>query len=482
MHEPELFETYYEINKPHTSPTFWKIVGATLAIHLVAFITLSQVNLLQTKACDSPYVGKVCEALDAAYVGSVFLGTDRTSVDAPYEKTELDDADITFIDVSNMEPDFKYPEGYFEPEIVENDLAVVDPNGNPIMNPTTGTIPGFPNSANPTVNPTLPPQNFPNVNSIGKGKGSFGGNSFGKGAKLPPANPNSLTGNIPDSPIADSGKSKIKNNTPAVISTTPTQKKPTLKNESPDKLPDFGGGGKEPKVKNTPKPKVDTNQIAKEKEDDKDKINKRPINDYAIKVRENWSAIAPKLGTDFETRVSGVLKDGKLDKKTIKPTLVGDAELNKVVLDGILAMNDGNYLSLLEKLSGKTLDLIVSQKDGKVTARVEAVMESDLRANSTSAVLGVLLQGGILKKNNDIADKENSNKQNDIDELMLLQNAKASVEGKKVILKFELPSDAAKAFIDRKLKDAKPVDTANATPKQSQIVAETKNANVNIVK
>ncbi len=221
MHEPELFETYYEINKPHTSPTFWKIVGATLAIHLVAFITLSQVNLLQTKACDSPYVGKVCEALDAAYVGSVFLGTDRTSVDAPYEKTELDDADITFIDVSNMEPKFKYPEGFFEPEIVENDLAVVDPNGNPIASSTNGGIPGFPNSANPTIgNPTLPAQNLPNVNSFGKSKGGFGGGGFGKNAKLPPANPNSLTGNIPDSPIADKGKTKIKNNTPAVISKT----------------------------------------------------------------------------------------------------------------------------------------------------------------------------------------------------------------------------------------------------------------------
>jgi hypothetical protein len=471
MREPELFETYYEINKPHTSPTFWKIVGATLAIHLVAFITLSQVNLLQTKACDSPYVGKVCEALDAAYVGSVFLGTDRTSVDAPYEKTELDDADITFIDVSNMEPDFKYPEGYFEPEIIENDLAVVDPNGNPIMNPATGTIsgiPGFPNASNPTITPTMPAQKLPDVNSFGKSKGGFGGNSFGKNAKLPPANPNSLTGNIPDSPIAGGGKTKVKNNTPAVISTAP--KEPKLKNDSPTDLPNLGGG-KEPKVKNTPKPKADTNNTAENKDlevtADGISLNKRPLKDFAYSVKTGRDENGLNLQAPFKVTAEGVLnKDGKFDiSKTKFIEKAGDEKMIEIAKEAIEAVNDSGWLAYLTALGNKKVTFTIQQDQEKIAVQIQSAVDNDTSARRIASGLNTIIaiaKGRV-----------------DDDEKTLLGGATVTNNGNVFVLNFALPQTVAQKMIKDKLDKAE----ANTEKKsQSNSVSVSQNTNANVVK
>jgi hypothetical protein len=489
MHEPELFETYYEINKPHTSPTFWKIVGAAVAIHLVAFITLSQINLLQTKACDSPYVGKVCEALDAAYVGSVFLGTDRTSVDAPYEKTDLDDADITFIDVSNTEPDFKYPEGYFEPEIVENDLAVVDPNGNPIANPTaispTG-IPGFPNPTNPTVNPTMPKQTFPNVNSFGKSKGGFGGNTFGKGAVKPTPNPGARINpnDIPDNPIAGENPTigKNKNKDLKVISTSPTPKgNPTLSNQSPKELPKFGKGNE--------KPKIDKKEDSQETANNEIIINRKPLKDFKKEIKPNWETLKASFDKPFQVTLNGKLKsDGKLDTNTIKPQLVGeDKELTKAIAKGILAFNDCGYLKYLEQLSGKTLNLVVTQENGNLIAKAVAEMESPLRANTTTGLLKLALQFGISNKEGDI-EKDQKVKNNefeiqkDQDELMLLKGAKVKSDGKNVVVEFSFPSDVAKSFLERKINEVDKEEDITATKAPNSQILSTKNANANTVK
>ena len=49
-----------------------------------------------------------------AYVGTVLFGTEREYADVTYEKTELGDADITYIDVSGDTPPLTYPEGYFQ--------------------------------------------------------------------------------------------------------------------------------------------------------------------------------------------------------------------------------------------------------------------------------------------------------------------------------------------------------------------------------
>ncbi len=474
MREPELFETYYEINKPHTSPMLWKVVGATLAIHFVAFITLSQVNLLQTKACDSPYVGKVCEVLDAAYIGSVFLGTDRTSVNEPYEKTELDDADITFVDVSSMEP-FKYPEGYFEPEIVENDLAVVDPNGSPIANSASPNgIPGFPGIPS-TVNPTMPAQNFPNVNSLGNKKGSLGGNSFGKGAVLPTPNPNAISGTIPDSPFSNNGKTKVKDNTPKVIAREP--KNPTLKNESPEKLPKMtedenaAVNGKNPKVEKTPKPQT-SDAVADVK------INKTPLTDMAGNLFAKMSANEVDLRQSFTVQMNGTLTadglfDDSPDPKTKKPKSIfvisdGNEKTVEAVKEAIEALGDSGWLGYLRNLGVEKVSFKLIQDDENLRAEIVSDQPDEEKAKKISNGFNLLLKLALLKKLG-------------ADEKLLLESAKVTPNGKSFVLNVILPKDVVQALIEQKKKEHEAKAKATTTP-QSNSVANGKNLNANIVK
>jgi hypothetical protein len=56
----------------------------------------------------------VCQVLDTVYVGSLIFGTESEYADVDYAKTELEDADVTFIDVTGVTPPLTYPAGYFE--------------------------------------------------------------------------------------------------------------------------------------------------------------------------------------------------------------------------------------------------------------------------------------------------------------------------------------------------------------------------------
>jgi hypothetical protein len=444
-------------------------------------IGLSQFNLLQTKACDSPYVGKVCEVLDAAYVGSVFLGTERTSVDSPYEKTGLEDADITFIDVSNLEPKFKYPEGFFEPEISEDDslIAAVDMNGNPTTNSTTISpvgIPGFPNATLPN-NPTMPSQNLPNINSFGKSKGGFGGSGFGKGAKLPPPNPNSLMGDVPNDPIAKGGK--IKDNTPRVISTTPRDKNPTLNNESPSKLPKLTDdqnaevNGKKPKTEKTPV--TQTSDTVAEVD-----INKKPLTDLAENVFAKLSAKEVDLTQSFTVQMVGSLtKEGRFDvtndSKTKKPKSGfvksdGDAKTVEVVRQAIEALGDSGWLGYLRNLGVEKVNFTLIQDDENLRAVIVSDFPNPDQANRVSSGFRGLVQGALL------ADKTGLKKLGD-DEKTLLNSAKVTSDGKNFILNVAIPKADAQALIQKKLKENEAKAKATTTP-QSNSIANSKNANV----
>jgi hypothetical protein len=483
MHEPELFETYYEINKPHTSPMMWKIVGTTLAIHFVAFITLSQVNLLQTKACDSPYVNKVCEVLDAAYLGSVFLGTERSSVSSPYEKTELEDADITFVDVSDLDK-FKYPEGYFEPEITEVDNSVmpIDANGIPLPTSVNG-FPGIPNSANSTFNPTLNPV-LPKSGNIGRNKGGFGNNGFGKGAVLPTPNPKAITGTIPDSPFSVSGENPTigRNDKPKVISTAPTPKNPTLSNKSPD-LPKLKGdenaavNGK-PKVDKTPTPNTNSNPVAEVD------INKKPLTDLAEMVFAKLTAKEVDLTQPFTVVMDGTLtREGRFDAtkdpktKQSKSKFIkaeGDAKTVEVVQQAIEALGDSGWLGYLRNLGVEKVNFTLIQDNDNLRAVITSDLPNPDKANTVSSGFRGLVQTALL------LDKTGAKKLGE-DEKTLLNSAKVTSEGKNFILNVVIPKDAAQALIQKKLQENEAKAKATTTP-QSNSVADGKNANVNTVK
>jgi hypothetical protein len=166
---PDLFRNY-EIRHWDFSPTFYKILAASAIFNVAALVVFAQSNVLMTRGCDSPLVSKFCQVLDTVYVGSVLLGTDAEFASRDYEKTELEDADITYIDVSGQTPPLNYPEGYFalaNPEefAMRQQQAELIASGDTsgFTMPPSGSIP-FPSTPNPTGDlmntmPTLPPQN-----------------------------------------------------------------------------------------------------------------------------------------------------------------------------------------------------------------------------------------------------------------------------------------------------------------------------------
>lgn len=110
--EKDLFHGY-EIKHWDRSPYLYKIFAAAAIANLLFIAVLAQTNVLTTRGCESPFVGRVCQVLDTIYVGSSILGTDGEFVSKDYDRTEIEDADITYIDVSGATPPLNYPEGYF---------------------------------------------------------------------------------------------------------------------------------------------------------------------------------------------------------------------------------------------------------------------------------------------------------------------------------------------------------------------------------
>ena len=110
----DLFHNY-ELRSWDFGPRLYKIAAIAGAANLLALLIFAQTSLLTAKGCDSPLVSGVCQALDIMDIGQAMLfGTPRDYIDAAYEKSELNDVDITYVDVSGQEPKFTYPADYFQ--------------------------------------------------------------------------------------------------------------------------------------------------------------------------------------------------------------------------------------------------------------------------------------------------------------------------------------------------------------------------------
>ncbi|MDQ3180478.1 MAG: hypothetical protein M3Q33_08160, partial [Acidobacteriota bacterium] len=131
MQEKEFLQNY-EIKNWNLSPRIYKILGISALANILAFAVIGQTDLLTRKGCESPFVSQICQVLDTVYVGSSLFGTDTEFAVKDYEKTELADSDITYIDVSGETPPLTYPEGYFalaNPEqVAMNDISMFPPS------------------------------------------------------------------------------------------------------------------------------------------------------------------------------------------------------------------------------------------------------------------------------------------------------------------------------------------------------------------
>lgn len=410
----------YEIKNWDLSPRLYKILGISAVANILALIVIGSSGLLTARGCDSPFVGRVCQVLDTVYVGSLIFGTDREYVDAPYEKTDLGDAEITFVNVTGVDPPLTYPAGYFQLANPEQQFSNVT---DPMATPPGFIAPGIPYS-NPTIN---------------------GGGLINTPQIKPNDNPNAVVGDLP---------------TGSPLGNDPTEN-PTLgpRNRQGGKFGKGGTGANTDdvaKASPSPSPSVDPTQPYQEKV-----VNSRPFKDLATEVNVMRDKKELNLDAEFSVTAKGKLtKEGKLDEKTFKfvTAASSDPKMVDVVKRSIEAFNDSGMLQYLEDLSGKDLNLAIAQDKENVTGEVRSQVERETRAQGLATALRLGIQFAIGEKEKKIQALQAENNpekaqslQNTMDELELLKQTEVVAEGKDIVVKFKSPKTAIHNLIIRKL-------------------------------
>jgi hypothetical protein len=441
IEEKELFQDY-ELKNWEFSPRIYKILGAAAALHLFGLIVFSQVDLLGTKACDSPYVGKVCQVLDAAYVSSVLLGTDTEFSSRDYDKTEINEEDVTWVNVSEQ---FNYPSGYFAASNPAPEYT------DPMMMSQTystmpdGSIPGFPG-----MTPSSPQSLDPNQPVI-----------------LPTPNPNAVQGTIPDSPFPTGINPTI---TAPKISRPKTQRFPRMRPQSPTKLPTLKGENsnqtadkdKEPNANataNKDKTKTETTNP-----DDSKLFNKKPLEDFGVKWGDRILKNEVDINAPFTIEVIARLdENGKLVKPRMISTADSDPKMIEVAKEAILAFGDSQLLRALYDVGGRSVRIVFSQNEDNLQAIIKTETKSENEAKT--------LQSGI-----NFALKNLYKPKDGSDEKILLDKAQLGVEGKNFVINFLIPNTEKTSLIKKQLEQQQ--EKLKQT-KPNSGVAETVNKSVN---
>ena len=429
--EDQLFE-HYEVKNWNFSPRLYKIAAISAIFNVLALVVFAQGNLLTMRGCDSPMVSKVCQVIDTIYIGSKLIGTDSEFVDKEYEKTELGDAEITYIDVSGVTPPLNYPEGYFavanpEEYAMRQQMLLNNESSADFVMPPSGSIP-FPTMPGGSPSSTM----------------SGGSDLMNTKPVLPKRNDNAVIGDLPTS-TSGTGTTPSRNNIPRIRNTRPPKGK-TPPNESPKTLPkdedladNNEDNGKKPDDKQTAGKSDPVTEV---------ELNKRPLEDLSKYVNDLLQKKEVDLQTQFTVSATGKLTDkGKIERKTFRYTKAesADPKMIEVVQQSIEAINDSGYLQYLSGLSGKDLNLLFSQSETNIIAEVKSELESKTRANSIKASLDLAISLVKMKKSGSEADA------NDKDDLELLKGAKIETDGKYIIIKFEIPKNIAQGLIQRKL-------------------------------
>lgn len=435
--EKELFQSY-EIKNWVFTPRLYKIFGAAAIFNILSLFVIAQADVFTTRGCDSPLVGNFCQVLDTVYLGSVLLGTEREYVDKDYIKTELADADITFVDVSGAAPPFTYPANYFQTANPESFTALNTPDMN--------GFPGIPSPSNM--------KNFPMPQTFNSGQ-----DLLSKPQVVATPNPKAITGKLPDNPFSFGVDPKDVNPVPPPSKNSIARTKRNPKYSSPKTLPPIGDGVTAENKEN-PVPKPTATATPEELKSDpvtEVDINKRPIKDLGVFVNSLLNDEKNKfsLETEFTAEARGKLtKDGKLDPKTYKiKATSADPKMVEVVQQSIEAINDAGYLQYLKDLSGKDLSLLLKQDGSGITAVVQSEVEDKNRANTLKGILKLAITFAKSKKT-DPDDK---------DDLALLNGATVESDGKKLIIKFVIPNPQAQEMIKRKLLEQANKDKTNST-------------------
>lgn len=439
--ELELFEQY-EIKNWNFSPRLYKIMAASAIFNLVALVVFAQTNLLTRKGCESPLVGRVCDVIDAVYVGKVLLGEDKEFASVDYEKTKLEDFDITYVDVSGQTPPLKYPEGYFalaNPESVMPDVTdtSVVPSGFEMPPAGSTSIPGITNNpiaTNPIAGNPIP----------------GGNNMLNKPAKLPPPmkGPAIKGGKLPKGPLGD-----------FVADDKPE------KNKAKDKTLDDKqtAENKDEKDQTTPKQLDLKSMPVAEKI-----INKKPLQDFGETVLDKVAAKTVDLNKPFMVVMQGTItKEGKFDpNKSGYTKQDGDPEMINVAKDAIEAIGDSGILTYLSSLEVENVSFTLVQDDKQIYAIITSDQKTENQAKKISSGLNFFISTGKMTVKEE-------------DTLALLNASKVESQGKNFVLNFKLDKPIAQELIKRQLEKAQAKRQQQPQPSGN---VDSKNANLNAVK
>ncbi len=423
----------YEIVNWNFSSRLYKILVISAIFNVFMIVGIGTTGLLTARGCDSPFVGRVCQVLDTVYVGSLIFGTDSEYADVDYTKTELGDAEVTFVDVTGVTPPLSYPEGYFQLANPEQQFANVT---DPMM-----SSPGFLAPGIPAGNPTYGGSGLINTPPISA-----------------PKNPNAIQGDLPTgSPLGDS------TDNPTIAGTRKGRRGRTT----------LGGGTPNDANVNTDPAAANTNTanptVAEKVDEAKEDafgvfINKKPTKDKAKDSLAKIESGAIRLDSPFKVTIGATLglgKDGKTivlrDPKPIPndPPTKNDPAMEKFVQDWIIAVGDSGWFGHLDKLRSKKVVITVEQNDAQLVATVKADQPTENDAKQAASGLGTLLSIAALAAKGD--------------EQVFLQKATVTYDGKTFLLNFNIPKPLIQEMILRKLaeskeKEAKPEGNAFARP------------------
>lgn len=422
--EGDLFHNY-EITSWNLGPRIYKILGISAVANLLGLLIVGQTALLTTKGCESPLVGSVCQVIDTIYVGTKLFGTDREYVDAVYEKTDLGDYEVTFVDVTGETPPLSYPEGYFQVANPVEYQAMLDAQNNPLNMTSVDDFAGFPTNTSPPI--------------------SSGGSLFDTPQNLPKKNPDVIDGELP---TFGGGGTTAKNPTPGRRKGNGGRVTPS-KTPKPTGVPDEDDVAVNPTPSPSPSPSP-APSVAPSDPVNPDAINTRPLTEFSGWVNDLIDKNLYKLDSQFSINAKAKLdKEGKVNEFKMVKAESADKTTIEVLQKAIAAIGDSGRLKVLSEISGKDLNLTLSQDIANLTAMIESEMESETRAKSVKSTLELGIS--IAKASKAAADAS----QNDKDDLLLLQNAKIEISGKKVLIKFFAPKEVLLPMIQRKLAEQK---------------------------
>ncbi len=423
----------YEIRPWEFSPRIYKIIAAAAVFNILGLLVLAQTNMMSASACESPFVKNVCSVLDTVYVGSKLLSNDKDYVVKDYNRTKIEDADVVWVDTTQVEPQMTYPVGYFEiankeelerqrqiEELEANGFSTSPPinQNNPVPPVTKKTPPYIP----PTINRSNPTR-----------RGGGGDNLARKKPTFPDKKDKVTTGEINDGLLSEDRDENDKDKNP-------------IKDNSANN--------------SDPVTEVE--------------INKKPLLDLGESVLAKWEKDKNLLSKNFAVKVNVKLKkDGRFDEKATKYVAQnGDEDIVNVAKEAIEAVSASGWMTYLANIGVDKFELTVVQNDENIEFLIVSPQTSQAVARSTASGL----RNSMLVAKPFIKGK---------DELTLLDSAKVTSQDKNFILKATLPKDVAKEMIDRNLQETsakKQKEQSTQNPAQPNSSTNKKDSKDNAVK